>query len=223
MFAQLKKKLFLVGAMMILSLSSVFAQDTSTVSGTVTDTNGAAIVGATVRALNIASSRETNVETDGAGKYQFADLRPGSYRISAIRQGFATNAETVLLEEGASRTQDFSLSPGVIEDVVTVTAGKGSERVAIEVPQTVTVATSLDIERQRPRSTFEAIERAPNITVRETNPARERPRLRGLDSSRVLIVIDGERLNNARTDLQTGLSPSIIDVTQLDLNVTRDR
>jgi len=216
MFAQLKKKLFLVGAMIILGLSSVFAQDTSTVSGTITDTNGAVIVGATVRALNIASSRETNVETDGAGKYEFTDLRPGSYRISAIRQGFATNAKTVLLEQGASRTQDFSLSPGVIEDVVTVTAGKGSERIAVEVPQTVTVATAEDIERQRPRSTFEAIERAPNIIVRETNPARERPRLRGLDSSRVLIVIDGEKLNNARTDLQTGLSPSIIDVTQIE-------
>lgn len=215
MFERFCKTLFLAVAVLTFSAAAL-AQTTAAISGTVTDTNGEAIVGATVKALNIASSRETNVETDGAGKYQFTDLRPGSYRISAVSRGFATNAETVLLEDGASRTQDFSLSPGTIEDVVTVTAGKGSERVAIEVPQTVTVTTSEDIERQRPRSTFEAIERAPNITVRETNPARERPRLRGLDSSRVLIVIDGERLNNARTDLQTGLSPSIIDVTQLD-------
>jgi outer membrane receptor protein involved in Fe transport len=216
MFVQLKKKLGLVSAIIILSLTTVYAQNSSTVSGTITDTNGEAIVGATVRALNIAASRESNVETDGAGKYEFTDLRPGSYRISAVRQGFATNAETILVEQGANLTQNFSLSPGVIEDTVTVTAGKGNARIAVEVPQTVTVTTAEDLERQRPRSTFEAIERAPNIIVRETNPARERPRLRGLDSSRVLIVIDGEKLNNARTDLQTGLSPSIIDVTQLE-------
>lgn len=192
------------------------AQNSATLSGTVTDTAGAVVVGATVKALNLGNNREITITTDSSGKYEFTNLTVGSYRISAGNQGFATNAESIVVKEGANESADFTLAPGTIQDTVTVTAGKGNARLAVEVPQTVTVTTAEDIERQRPRSTFEAIERAPNIIVRETNPARERPRLRGLDSSRVLIVIDGERLNNARTDLQTGLSPSIIDVTQLD-------
>jgi outer membrane receptor protein involved in Fe transport len=198
------------------SVGTAFAQNANTISGTVTDSSGAVVVGATVRALDLATNREVTVQTDGGGKFSIPNLRAGTYRVSATGQGFTTDARNILVEDGAAATADFSLAPGAIEDTVTVTAGKGSAIVASEVPQTVTVISEEDLERQRPRSTFEAIERAPNIIVRETNPARERPRLRGLDSSRVLIVIDGEKLNNARTDLQTGLSPSIIDVTQLE-------
>lgn len=188
-----------------------------TVSGTVNDTSGAVIVGATIKVLDLATSREITTVTDGNGKYEIKGLRSGAYRVSASAQGFATLSRNILVTEGALLTEDFTLSPGLIQDVVTVTAVRGNIRVASEVPQTVSVITADDIERQRPRSSFETIERTPNIIVRETNPARERPRLRGLDSSRVLIVIDGERLNNVRTDLQTGLSPSIIDVTQLEV------
>lgn len=194
---------------------TVLAQSGITVSGTVTDQNGAIIQGATIRLVNLGSNQELSIVSDSTGKYEFTNVGFGSYRLSAATDGFAASAESLTIVS-ENITQDFSLSPGTIQDVVTVTAGKGLERAASEVPQTVTVATAEQIEQQRPRSTFEVIERAPNIIVRETNPARERPRLRGLDSSRVLIVIDGERLNNARTDLQTGLSPSIIDVTQLD-------
>ncbi len=216
MFDKVTKYFWLFCLISAFSTLSVSAQGSASISGTVTDTNGAVVVGASVKALNIASGRETVVVSDDAGKYEFTNLSPASYRVSATSAGFATTARNVLVQQGASILQNFTLAPGTIEDVVTVTAGKGQGRVAAEVPQTVTVATAEQIERQRPRSTFEAIERAPNLIVRETNPARERPRLRGLDSSRLLIVIDGERLNNSRTDLQTGLSPSIIDVTQLE-------
>ena len=215
MFGKSSKKLFFVFALVAFLTVSGFGQGTAVLSGTVTDANGAVIVGATVKALNLENNRETTVMTGSDGRFEFINLRAASYRISATNQGFATSAENIIVQQGATLTQNFSLSPGAINDVVTVTAGKGSARVAVDVPQVITVATEEDIERQRPRSTFEAIERAPNLIVRETNPARERPRLRGLDSSRLLIVIDGERLNNSRTDLNTGLSPSIIDVTQL--------
>jgi outer membrane receptor for ferrienterochelin and colicin len=43
----------------------------------------------------------------------------------------------------------------------------------------------------------------------------ERPRLRGLASNRLLIILDGERLNNMRSDPLSGVSPSVVDVTQL--------
>ncbi|MCX7640362.1 MAG: TonB-dependent receptor [Pyrinomonadaceae bacterium] len=215
MFCKLRKIFPIV--LVIVLFGKIFGQNGGTVSGTVTDNAGAVIVGGIVKALDLATNREITAVTDGTGRYQLKGLRPGTYRISATAQGFATLSRNVLVTEGSSITEDFSLSPGAIQDVVTVTAARGNIRVASEVPQTVSVTTAEDIERRVPRSSFEAIERTPNIIVRETNPSRERPRLRGLDSSRVLIVIDGERLNNVRTDLQTGLSPSIIDITQLEV------
>lgn len=96
-------KVFLLWAIFIASLMTAAAQTTS-ISGTVSGSNGAAIIGATVKALNIGSGSETTVVADGGEKYSFADLPTGRYRISAETAGFATGAETVLIEQGASAT-----------------------------------------------------------------------------------------------------------------------
>ena len=218
MFVNLSKRVFLVCAMLVLGSALTFAQSSAKISGTVNDSNGAVIVGATVKAINIGSGRETVAITDGSGKYEFTALPTGSYRISATASGFGTSAENVLIDSNsASMTQNFSLAPGSIQDTVTVTAGKGTERIAVEVPQTVTVTTAENIEQRLPRSTFETMERTPNLTVVETNPARERPRLRGLTSTRLLVVIDGEKLNNSRFDPGASGPPiAVIDPTQLE-------
>ena len=206
----------MAAAIVVCLLPAAATAQSGSISGKVTDQSGAALVGATVKALNIGSSRETVATTGTSGEYTLSELPAGTYRVSATAPGFGTTAETVLVAETGGAEQSFSLLPGAIGDTVTVTAGKGSARLAVETPQIVTVASAQELENRRPASTFEAIERAPNLTTVETSPARARPRLRGLDSARVLIVIDGERLNNVRTDPNTGLSVGIVDLTQLE-------
>ncbi|MGH9841051.1 MAG: TonB-dependent receptor [Blastocatellia bacterium] len=206
-------RLILTLSLLALGSLSALAQST-TISGKVTDSTGAAITGATVKALNLGSNRETTAQTNAGGEYRLSDLPAGSYRISATADGFGASAESLTVDEAAI-TQNFSLSPGAIGDTITVTAGKGSGRVASETPQTVTVATEFDLEQRRPASTLEALERSPSLITTETNPARARPNLRGFSGPRVLVVIDGERLNNSRTDALTGISVGIVDVTQL--------
>ncbi|MBX7170444.1 MAG: TonB-dependent receptor [Pyrinomonadaceae bacterium] len=213
----LSKNFFLAIAILIVAGFSALGQGGGKIKGTVKDSNGAVVTGATVTALNIASSQRKTVTTDGSGNYQFTGLRGGTYRVIATSNGFNESAETIVLEDGGSVSQDFSIAPGGIKDVVTVTAGKGSDRVASEIPQTVTVTSSEQIEQRVPRSTFEAMERAPNLGAIETNPARERPRLRGLSSTRLLVVVDGEKLNNARSDPGASGAPiAVIDPSQLE-------
>lgn len=211
------KKFFFVIAIIALMSAMAFAQGTAKISGVVKDSNDAVITGATVTALNIASSQRTTATTDANGKYEFTGLRGGTYRIVATSRGFNESAETIVIEDGGSMSQDFAIAPGGIRDVVTVTAGKGSDRVAAEIPQTVSVTTADQIEQRVPRSTFEAMERAPNLGSIETNPARERPRLRGLSSNRLLVVVDGEKLNNSRSDPGASGAPiAIVDPSQLE-------
>jgi outer membrane receptor protein involved in Fe transport len=187
------------------------------ITGQVKDQGGAVVAGATVKAINLASGREVVATTGEDGQYELKDLAPGVYRLSVIQEGFAAAALTVTVEEGNELKRDFSLSPGAISDTLTITAGKGSARAVEDVPQTVSVTTDTEIEQRRPISTFQALERAPNLIQAGGNPSVERPRLRGLASTRVLIVIDGERLNNVRSDAGvTGVSPSVIDVSQLE-------
>jgi outer membrane receptor protein involved in Fe transport len=217
MFSLTGKRLFVISLFLVCVCASALAQGAAKISGTVKDSAGALVPGATVTALNIASSQRFTATTDSSGKYEIANLPSGNYRVIATAQGFGESAENVGVDGGASVTQDFSIAPGAIRDVVTVTAGKGTERLAIETPQTVSVTSADQIEQRVPRSTFEAIERAPNLTALETNPARERPRLRGLASTRLLVLIDGEKLNNARSDPGASGAPiAIIDPSQLE-------
>jgi len=50
-----------------------------------------------------------------------------------------------------------------------------------------------------------------------------RPRIRGLDSNRILILVDGERLNNARTSTgNSGVEIGLVEVEQIEtLEVVR--
>ncbi|HWT03129.1 MAG TPA: TonB-dependent receptor [Pyrinomonadaceae bacterium] len=192
------------------------AQSGSTLSGTVTDQHGAVVEGAEVSALNVASGRVMTARTDAEGKYELTGLPAGPYQLSVSGRGFATARRGLTLRGLTTGTENFLLVPGIIESRITVTAGKGSARVAEELPQAITVTDVLSLEERRPSSTLRAVERAPNLTPITASPALERPRLRGLASNRLLIILDGERLNNVRSDPTTGVSPSVVDVTQLE-------
>jgi outer membrane receptor protein involved in Fe transport len=194
----------------------VSAQTGTSITGTVSDQNGAVIQGAKVEAHNLASGLVTATKTDSAGRYDLGGLPPGDYRVSVSSEGFSTAARGFRLQTSAPVTADFVLAPGAIEESVTLTAAKGSARLTVETPQAVTVTDSREIEARRPRSTFEAIEKTPNLIAIGANPAASRPRLRGLASNRLLIILDGERLNNMRSDPLSGVSLSVVDVTQLD-------
>ena len=183
--------------------------------GTVTDQTGAVVVNAEVLMLNLASGRKLTTKTDSSGKYELNGLSPGLYQISVSREGFAAATRSIALRRNGSYREDFLLAPGPIEIDVTVTAGKGSARLAADTAQMVTAAGASQIEEHRPASTLRSVEKAPNLTPVNANPALERPRLRGLASNRVLIILDGERLNNMRSDPLSGVSPSVVDVTQL--------
>lgn len=191
-------------------------QSGATVTGTIRDQNSAVVAQAEVQLLSLASGRSFKTRTDTSGKYELTGLLLGSYQVSVSSEGFATAARSLTLRRSGSYTEDFVLVPGVIESNLTVTAGKGSARVAAETPQMVTITDALQIEERVPKSTLQAVEKAPNLTPVMANAALERPRLRGLASNRLLIILDGERLNNARSDPTSGISPSVIDVTQLD-------
>ena len=196
--------------------TQVNAQAGVTLSGSIIDQNKAAIVNAEVQVLNIASGVVLTTTTNSSGQYALSGLQRGSHQISVSSVGFAKAARSVTWRGFGAYVEDFALEPGVIESSTTVTAAKGNARAAIETPQNVTVVAQTQIEEQRPAATLRALERTPNLTPVTGNSALERPRLRGLGSNRLLIVLDGERLNNMRTDPTTGVSPSIVDVTQLE-------
>jgi hypothetical protein len=114
------KRLVVVGAILAAPLTG-YAQE-ATISGTITDSTGAALPGVTVTALHEAAGIEFSGVTDERGVYRIA-ARIGGYRITAELQGFATLSQTGLqLLLGQTATVNLQMTISTVQEAVTVTA-----------------------------------------------------------------------------------------------------
>jgi hypothetical protein len=94
-----------------------------TLVGDVRDQSSALVSGAKVTARNNATGLTRSAAADPTGAYQFADLAPGTYTVSAEKAGFrATTASNVLIEADHKSRLDLDLQVGSERDTVTVTA-----------------------------------------------------------------------------------------------------
>src|SRR5207249_873019 len=96
------------------------------VQGTVRDESGAVGPGVTTPATNAATGLVRAAVTAGDGRYVIPALPPGTYRISAELQGFATaTRQAVVLLLGQLATADFGLKVAGGHEEVTIT-GEGA-------------------------------------------------------------------------------------------------
>jgi hemoglobin/transferrin/lactoferrin receptor protein len=180
--------------------------------GRVTDASGGVLPGAVIRLQNVATGAETATETDNAGGYAFSNLGIGIYRVSSEKPGFSQDARTVSLAESSESLEvNFIIAPGGLTASVTVTASR-SARDTLVVPVRAEALTEARLLQVNPTSTGDALLLATNVTPVGNGPFQVRPRLRGLDSTRVLVLVDGERLNNARTATdRAGIEVGLVD------------
>ncbi len=91
--------------------------------GTVTDSAGGVLVGATVIATNVETNVESKATTTDAGVYVIPYLANGLYRIRVEAAGFRpAQADDVTLRAAQTLTLDFKLSVDTLTEALTVTA-----------------------------------------------------------------------------------------------------
>src|SRR5918912_732041 len=107
-----------------MAIPAVLAQTiVGRISGTVADTTGATIPGATIKVTNDATGLSRAARTDDSGFYVVTNLPPGNYTVTAEQAGFKRAVLTgyVLVADGRL-TVDVSLEAGAVSESVTVTA-----------------------------------------------------------------------------------------------------
>ncbi|HEX3660033.1 MAG TPA: carboxypeptidase regulatory-like domain-containing protein [Acidobacteriaceae bacterium] len=96
---------------------------TARLNGTVTDTSGSVIPGATVAILEQGTGYKQTVQSDAAGAYLFPDLPIGTYQLTVSMNGFGTYVQNgITLTVGQSATQNISLGVGQVAQRVVVNA-----------------------------------------------------------------------------------------------------
>jgi Carboxypeptidase regulatory-like domain len=98
-----------------------FAQNAnSSINGTVKDTHGAIVPGATVTLTNIGTNQVLTKTTGGEGYYVFTNLSPANYNLAVTAPGFAKWVGVLTLRVSQSATVDATLNAASVSTQVTV-------------------------------------------------------------------------------------------------------
>src|SRR6266508_6062048 len=82
-----------LAAVTLLLAIAVFAQsNTGSITGVVTDPNGAVVPNATVNVTNQGTNEKRTVQTDSEGRYEIPSLPTGVYTVEASGSGFAATS-----------------------------------------------------------------------------------------------------------------------------------
>jgi hypothetical protein len=110
------------GLLVLLTCGVAYAQYTGNITGSVTDPSGAAVPNASLEAVNLSTQVSATASSDSAGSYQFLSLAPGTYKVTAVAQGFRKHEATVTLQTNQTLNVSMSLEVGALTEETTVTA-----------------------------------------------------------------------------------------------------
>ena len=104
-------------------------------------------------------------------------------------------------------------------DEVVLSASRGKE-IRSRIAETVVTKSREEIEKLAPQTSADLLANMPGIKVQKTQLGGGSPVIRGMEANRVLLVVDGVRMNNAiyRTGhLQSSItvSPTILERTEI--------
>lgn len=101
---------------------------TASISGLVSDPQGAVVPNATVVIKDKTKGQERTATTNDEGRYFFSNLEAGVYELTVSVTGFKKATVTELKADVTKPvTQDFKLEPGAVTEVVTVSAGSEAQ------------------------------------------------------------------------------------------------
>src|SRR5467141_953669 len=155
-------------ALICMAAGNLFAQNaTGTIRGTVTGAGGAPVGSAQITAQNTNTGGTRNAQSNDAGFYSLVGLPPATYLVTVRRIGNAPQSRTVVVQIGATQSQDFSLATQAAQlETQVITAASGLETRTSEVATNVTQAQISKLPTPS-RNFLDLAALAPGVTVTE--------------------------------------------------------
>src|SRR5499426_2617947 len=179
------------------SSATVHAQQavsSATLSGRVADANGAAVVGASVAAINLDQNRSSTAQSDSQGRFRFLYLPVGRYRLKVEAKGFSTIERELTLTVGQSLDAQLRLSVAGVAERLDIKP----ETTLIETVRTQVAETVLPAEVDRlplnGRNYLDLAALTPAVTRAQISVAGQRNINNG-------FVMDGLSANDDAADL----------------------
>jgi hemoglobin/transferrin/lactoferrin receptor protein len=187
------KSLALALLLLLLSPAPAFARQDSrgSVAGAVRDAGGAAVAGAKVSLVTSQQAQVRSAETDAEGRFQFADVNPGSYELRIERAGFDARRAPVTVVAGEATEAAVTLEVAGLSEEITVTAETGLATDRERVAQQVNVISERSIQQRATSVLAQVADEEVGVSLQRTSPTVGAVLVRGL--TEVGVYVDGVR------------------------------
>ena len=200
---------FFFSLLLMVFSGQTVAQETGTITGTVTNAQDDPVHHAIVLIVQSGAT----VETDHDGRYRFDSVEPGTYDLFAEAASFTSQARLVTVIAGETLEVDLLVALTPVSDTVTVTS-QGRHQTTFEAVESVTSLDSFAVSEKMAVSVGEVLEGELGVAKRSFGPGSARPVIRGFDGDRVLVINDGMRVGSLGS--QSGDHGEPIDPTNVE-------
>lgn len=204
-------RLFSALFIMLFAAAGSSAAVRSSLSGRVTDTAGAPLVGAIIELPDL----HTGSVSDTDGHYTVPNLPAGRFLVSVRLLGFAS--QSVFLNLNGETVQDFRLSEAVLEQhevIVTGTSAASEQRRSTTPIQTI---SARQMQENASTNVIDAITRLPGVQQLSTGPAISKPVIRGLGYNRIVTLNDGIRQEGQQWGDEHGIEIDDYNVSRVEV------
>ena len=182
---------------LVVATRPAFAQGQASITGTVTDPQGARVPDATVTLSGErGSADETKSGADGS--FAFMAVAPGRYQVVVSARGFeASTSEPVYVAAGARQLLDVTLQLGPLRQAIVVTAA-ATEISQAQTGAPITVLDSRTLDALNKPALLEALRLVPGAQIVQTGARGGTTALfiRGGASNFNKVLIDGVTVND---------------------------
>ncbi|MGJ8739144.1 TonB-dependent receptor [Zobellia laminariae] len=197
---------------LLFAMLSTYAHAQNSLSGTITDnTDNNTLFGAEVYFPQL----EKGAVTDENGNYELNNLPTGRYKLIVSHIGFLTSSQSISIIDG-NTTLDVQLAPSAIEmeEIIVSTPFHKLQR---ENVMKVERADIKDLKTKGAVTLSEGITNVPGVESVSTGLGIGKPVIRGLSSNRVLVYVQGIRLENQQFGDEHGLGISDAGIESVEV------
>jgi hypothetical protein len=190
------------------------AQASAVLAGTVVAETGLVLPGAVVTVIGTASASRRETTTDDQGRFQFVDLPPARYSVTAFIAGFTIlKAAEVVVVAGETTRVVLEMRVNSVTETVTVNADR---RTSSTTPSILTVTPdSVSTVAGAAENVFKVLHTLPGVTA--VNDFDSRLSVRGGGPDQNLTMMDGVEIHNPYRlfGLVSAFNPDTVEAFEL--------
>jgi Carboxypeptidase regulatory-like domain len=210
----------LLAALVALRATPAHAQGSffTSLTGTVADSTGAVIPGATVQIKNNGTAEEFNAVTGSDGGFSVPSLPGGTYTVTVSLMGFKTAVlNSVTLNAAVPASVKVTLQVGALEESILV-VGESASVIQTQTPSIATNLSGLQIV-SLPLTTRNALDSLTSLPGFNTSGTARNSTVNGLPKSAINITLDGMNIQDNYLKTSDGyyarLSPTLDSVEEV--------